>query len=171
MVGVLRRLFATHALLDVVVPGNGAQFAPPELKSFLNANPIHLVTLAPFYPAMDVQAERMVADDEGSLVSNHLQKLAKETGRFPATAAQNPTHDHRSFTGRTVDGPFDCEFVNCAAPAAPRQSSSLVFPADSTLRAHPTDVPAKRSCLHLQLKSGYVMDCCSYLESRRASVI
>nr|XP_056721023.1 uncharacterized protein K02A2.6-like [Euleptes europaea] len=56
----LRKLFATHGLPDTVVSDNGAQFTSAEFQEFLAKNGIRHTTSAPFHPATNGQAERMV---------------------------------------------------------------------------------------------------------------
>uniref|UniRef100_A0A8C5Q3F0 Gypsy retrotransposon integrase-like protein 1 n=1 Tax=Leptobrachium leishanense TaxID=445787 RepID=A0A8C5Q3F0_9ANUR len=63
----LRRLFATHGLPDVIVSDNGAQFTAAEFQSFLNANMIRHIKSAPFHPATNGQAERMVRTTKEAL--------------------------------------------------------------------------------------------------------
>ncbi|XP_015278823.1 PREDICTED: uncharacterized protein K02A2.6-like [Gekko japonicus] len=60
VVTVLRQLFATHGLPDVFVSDNGAQFTSEEFRKFLSDNGIRQMTAAPFHPASNGQAERMV---------------------------------------------------------------------------------------------------------------
>ncbi|XP_015280350.1 PREDICTED: uncharacterized protein K02A2.6-like, partial [Gekko japonicus] len=59
VVTVLRQLFATHGLPDVLVSDNGAQFTSEEFRRFLSDNGIRQMTAAPFHPASNGQAERM----------------------------------------------------------------------------------------------------------------
>uniref|UniRef100_A0A5S6R5P2 Integrase catalytic domain-containing protein n=1 Tax=Trichuris muris TaxID=70415 RepID=A0A5S6R5P2_TRIMR len=56
----LAMLFAANGLPDVVVSDNGAAFTAAEFKTFMNANTIRHVTVAPYHPASNGQAERMV---------------------------------------------------------------------------------------------------------------
>nr|XP_056710963.1 uncharacterized protein K02A2.6-like [Euleptes europaea] len=56
----LRKLFATHGLPDTVVSDNRAQFTSTEFQEFMAKNGIHHKTSAPFHPATNGQAERMV---------------------------------------------------------------------------------------------------------------
>ncbi|XP_015277400.1 PREDICTED: uncharacterized protein K02A2.6-like [Gekko japonicus] len=60
VIHALRRLFATHGLPDTLVSNNGPQFVSEEFKTFLSDNGIRQITAAPFHPASNGQAERMV---------------------------------------------------------------------------------------------------------------
>ncbi|XP_015676360.1 uncharacterized protein K02A2.6-like [Protobothrops mucrosquamatus] len=64
---VLRGIFATHGLPDVIVSDNGAQFTSSEVQSFLRANMIRHATSAPFHLASNGQVERMVHTTKESL--------------------------------------------------------------------------------------------------------
>uniref|UniRef100_UPI0025418102 uncharacterized protein K02A2.6-like n=1 Tax=Euleptes europaea TaxID=460621 RepID=UPI0025418102 len=63
----LRKVFATHGLPDTVVSDNGAQFTSSEFKDFLAKNLIRHTTSAPFHPATNGQAERMVRKTKDAL--------------------------------------------------------------------------------------------------------
>lgn len=63
----LRRLFATHGLPDTIVSDNAAQFLSEEFQQFLKNGLIHHVTSAPFHPATNGQAERMVRTTKDAL--------------------------------------------------------------------------------------------------------
>ncbi|XP_075707209.1 uncharacterized protein LOC142741757 [Rhinoderma darwinii] len=67
VIQVLRRLFATHGLPDTIVSDNGLQLTCTELKWFMENNPIHHVTTAPFHPSVNEQAEHMVQTTKDAL--------------------------------------------------------------------------------------------------------
>nr|XP_056716170.1 uncharacterized protein K02A2.6-like [Euleptes europaea] len=67
VVKLLRRVFTTHGLPDTLISDNGAQFASAEFREFLQANLIRHVTSAPFHPATNGQAERMVRSTKEAL--------------------------------------------------------------------------------------------------------
>ena len=56
----LRKLFATHGLPTQVVTDNGAQFTSQEFGEFLKLNDIQHYKSAPYHPAMNGEAERLV---------------------------------------------------------------------------------------------------------------
>ncbi|XP_015265536.1 PREDICTED: uncharacterized protein K02A2.6-like [Gekko japonicus] len=60
VIHALRRLFVTHGLPDTLVSDNGPQFVSDEFRQFLADNGIRQITAAPFHPASNGQAERMV---------------------------------------------------------------------------------------------------------------
>ena len=59
-VDVLRRLFAMHGLPRVLVSDNGTGFVSDEFERFLIENGIKHMVSAPYHPASNGQAERMV---------------------------------------------------------------------------------------------------------------
>ena len=67
VIRALSRLFATHGLPDTLVSDNGAQFVSAEFKEFTDSLLIRHVTSAPFHPATNGQAERMVRFTKESL--------------------------------------------------------------------------------------------------------
>lgn len=60
VIRLLRTAFATHGLCEVLVSDNGASFVSNEMKQFLGANNIRHKTTAPYHPATNGLAERMV---------------------------------------------------------------------------------------------------------------
>ncbi|XP_026540268.1 uncharacterized protein K02A2.6-like [Notechis scutatus] len=56
----LRKLFATHGLLDLLVSDNGPQFTALSFEKFLAEQGIRHVLTAPAHPATNGRAERMV---------------------------------------------------------------------------------------------------------------
>ena len=66
----LRMLFATHGLCETLVSDNGTPFVSTEMKQFLVANKIKHVTTAPYHPATNGLAERMV-----QTVKDKLRKM------------------------------------------------------------------------------------------------
>lgn len=67
VIRVLRRLFATQGLLDILVSDNGPQFIPSQFEIFLAENGIRHALTAPFNPATNGQAERMVRSTKEAL--------------------------------------------------------------------------------------------------------
>ncbi len=66
-VNKLRNLFATHGLPKVTVSDNGPAFIGEEFKTFLTRNGVKHVYSAPYHPASNGQAERMVRTFKESL--------------------------------------------------------------------------------------------------------
>lgn len=60
VIRLLRSLFATHGLCEVLVSDNGTSFVSNEMEQFLKANNIRHVTTAPYHPSTNGLAERMV---------------------------------------------------------------------------------------------------------------
>lgn len=56
----LRNIFATHGLCETLVSDNGTPFVSTEMDQFLLANKIKHITTAPYHPATNGLAERMV---------------------------------------------------------------------------------------------------------------
>uniref|UniRef100_A0A1Y1NHT7 RNA-directed DNA polymerase n=1 Tax=Photinus pyralis TaxID=7054 RepID=A0A1Y1NHT7_PHOPY len=59
---VLRSLFATHGLPDVIVSDNGTAFTSAEFAEFTKKNGIRHTTSAPYHPSSNGQAERLVQE-------------------------------------------------------------------------------------------------------------
>ena len=68
-VNKLRQIFSTHGLPQVSVSDNGPAFIGDELKSFMKRNGIKQVYSAPYHPASNGQAERMVRTFKESLAT------------------------------------------------------------------------------------------------------
>lgn len=56
----LRIVFANHGLCEILVSDNGTAFVSEEMKRYLRANKIRQITTAPYHPATNGLAERMV---------------------------------------------------------------------------------------------------------------
>ena len=65
----LRRIFAMHGLPQVLVSDNGPAFVGPEFTEFLQRNKIRHIRTAPYHPASNEQAERMVRTFKESMKS------------------------------------------------------------------------------------------------------
>ena len=57
---VLREIFSTHGLPEQLVTDNGPQFVSSEFSDFCKANGIKHFRVAPYHPASNGLAERMV---------------------------------------------------------------------------------------------------------------
>lgn len=60
VIRLLRSAFSTHGLCEIVVTDNATSFVSNEMQKFLKANNIKHVTTAPYHPATNGLAERMV---------------------------------------------------------------------------------------------------------------
>ncbi|XP_015269353.1 PREDICTED: uncharacterized protein K02A2.6-like [Gekko japonicus] len=67
LIKALHQLFATHGLPEVLVSDNSPQLTSREFADFLEGYGIRHVTTAPFHPASNGQAERMVRTAKESL--------------------------------------------------------------------------------------------------------
>ena len=98
-VSKLRQMFSTHGLPQVSVSDNGPAFVGEEFKTFLKKNGIKHVYSAPYHPASNGQAERMVRTFKESMktlktgdIQTKLDRLLYKyrimphstTGRTPA---------------------------------------------------------------------------------------
>ncbi|KAH8355762.1 hypothetical protein KR084_002799 [Drosophila pseudotakahashii] len=73
-IAFLRQLFATHGIPDELVSDNGTAFTSDEFRKFMSKNIIRHIRSAPFYPATNGQAERMVQSTKG-----FLKKMERDT--------------------------------------------------------------------------------------------
>lgn len=71
---LLRSVFATHGLCEVLVSDNGTSFTSNDMQNFLKANNIRHVTTAPYHPATNGLAERMVQTIKRKL--NKMENLS-----------------------------------------------------------------------------------------------
>ncbi len=81
-VNKLRAIFATHGLPKVSVSDNGPAFVGEEFKQFLKKNGIKQVYSAPYHPASNGQAERMVRTFKESLKNLKLGDLQTKVDRL-----------------------------------------------------------------------------------------
>lgn len=93
----LRNLFATFGIPERLVTDNGPSFVSAEIEDFLKKNGVTHVTSAPYHPATNGQAERMVFETK--------QALAKDqSGTFACRLARYLLKQHTTVstaTGRT----------------------------------------------------------------------
>ena len=79
----LRLTFATHGLPDIIVSDNGANFTSEEFAAFMKSNGIKHVRTAPYHPASNGQAERVVQMlKEAELLMN--RQLEISVGSHPS---------------------------------------------------------------------------------------
>ena len=68
-ISVLRTIFASHGLPEILVSDNGAAFTSSEFGIFLRQNVIRLITSAPYHPVTNGLAETAV-----QILKNSLKK-------------------------------------------------------------------------------------------------
>ncbi|XP_064486184.1 uncharacterized protein K02A2.6-like [Ornithodoros turicata] len=73
-VNVLREIFTTHGIPDVVVSDNGPQFTSAHFQTLLRRNAIRQILVAPYHAASNGQAERMVEDLSDRLHPDGISK-------------------------------------------------------------------------------------------------
>eukprot|EP00731_Ephydatia_muelleri_P015662 Em0009g86a len=77
---ILRNLFATHGLPEIVVSDNGSAFTSAEFQTFVKRNGIKHVRSAPYHPSSNGQAERVV--------QTFKEAILKTTGDLDARLAR-----------------------------------------------------------------------------------
>eukprot|EP00731_Ephydatia_muelleri_P000767 Em0001g767a len=77
---ILRNLFATHGLPEMVVSDNGSAFTSAEFQTFVKRNGIRHVRSAPYHPSSNGQAERVV--------QTFKEAILKTTGDLDARLAR-----------------------------------------------------------------------------------
>ncbi|XP_015281060.1 PREDICTED: uncharacterized protein K02A2.6-like [Gekko japonicus] len=101
VIHALRRLFATHGLPDVIVSDNGPQFVSEEFRYFLTSNGIRQMTSAPFHPASNGQAERMVRTAKEALGKMDEGDWSQRLGSF---LLRQHTRQLKNLKPRTMPG-------------------------------------------------------------------
>ena len=81
-VNKLRQIFATHGLPQVTVSDNGPAFIGEEYKHFMKRNGIKQIYSAPYHPASNGQAERMVRTFKESLATLSEGNLQTKVDRL-----------------------------------------------------------------------------------------
>ncbi|KAK8769379.1 hypothetical protein V5799_014158 [Amblyomma americanum] len=95
----LRNLFATFGIPERLVTDNGPSFVSAEMEDFLKKNGIAHITSAPYHPATNGQAERMVFETKQALAKDQSGALSCRLARFllkqhtivSATTGRTPT--------------------------------------------------------------------------------
>ncbi|XP_049874501.1 uncharacterized protein K02A2.6-like [Pectinophora gossypiella] len=73
LIKVLREIFVQQGIPDTIVSDNGRSFTSQEFKNFLAANNVKHVSVAPYHPASNGQAERTV-----QTIKTKLKKFSSE---------------------------------------------------------------------------------------------
>lgn len=94
---VLRRLFATFGIPDLMISDNGTPFISSEMQQFFNKNGVRHNTSAPYHPSSNGQAERMVGYTKQVLSSLEEGNVDVQVSRFLFRQHTTP----HSVTGKT----------------------------------------------------------------------
>lgn len=78
----LRRLFATFGIPEKLVTDNGTAFVSAEMTTFCQRNGIRKITSAPYHPATNGQAERMVYELKLALAREKSTDINLRLARF-----------------------------------------------------------------------------------------
>lgn len=108
----LRRLFASYGPPDLVVSDNGTAFVSQETREFLKLNGIQSMYTAPYHPASNGRAERMVRElktalrkqDEGTVACKVSRFLFKQHSTPHAGTGKSPAE---LMFGRKLRSPLD----------------------------------------------------------------
>ncbi|XP_064475427.1 uncharacterized protein K02A2.6-like [Ornithodoros turicata] len=112
VIRVLRGLFATFGIPQKAVSDNGTAFVSEEMKEFYRRNGVKCVTAAPYHPATNGQAERMVGyfkrtlskATSGTLATQVSRILFKQHTTCHATTRKTPA---RLMFGRELPSALD----------------------------------------------------------------
>ncbi|XP_064474960.1 uncharacterized protein K02A2.6-like [Ornithodoros turicata] len=79
----LRWIFSTSGITEKIVSDNGATFVSAEIKDFYKSNGITLMTSAPYQPATNGLAKRMIAEAKTALRKYTQGSIECRLARFP----------------------------------------------------------------------------------------
>ena len=79
---VLRSLFATHGLPELIVSDNGTVFTSEQFRDFLKKNGIRHITSAPYHPSTNGLAERAVQTFKMSMKKSKPGDITTQLARF-----------------------------------------------------------------------------------------
>jgi hypothetical protein len=94
---VLRGLFATHGIPDIVVSDNATSFVSKDFKTFLERNGIRHILSSPYHAATNGQAERMVQTVKQAIRRSQVSDWNTKLARILLTLHTTPS----STTGNT----------------------------------------------------------------------
>ena len=101
---ILRNLFATHGLPEMVVSDNGSAFTSAEFQTFVKRNGIRHVRSAPYHPSSNGQAELESGPDlQGGHFENHWRSGCK-AGQISISVSAYTTHNNWTFPCGDVVG-------------------------------------------------------------------
>ncbi|XP_003369635.1 putative integrase core domain protein [Trichinella spiralis] len=92
----LRQLFATHGLPNTIMSDNAAQFVSVEFQQFLKRGAIRHARIAPFHPASNGQAERMVRTTKEAL--RKMRRLRTVLNRIHPDIEEEAIEGNRDVT-------------------------------------------------------------------------
>ena len=81
-ISVLRTIFASHGLPEILVSDNGTAFTSSEFGIFLRQYGIRHITSAPYYPATNGLAEAAIQIPKNSLKKSELGDIDKQLARL-----------------------------------------------------------------------------------------
>ena len=91
-INILNSMFARFGLPEQVVSDNGPQFASDEFKAFMNGNHIKHIRSAPYHPATNGLAERMVQTFKNAMkaAKNDQGSISTKLARFLLAYRNSP---------------------------------------------------------------------------------
>ena len=81
-INCLREIFAAYGVPEVLATDNGCNFTSAKFETFLNQNSIYHKTSAPYHPASNGLAERMVQTFKWGLAKLKERTLKMQLSRF-----------------------------------------------------------------------------------------
>ncbi|XP_055699702.1 uncharacterized protein K02A2.6-like [Phlebotomus papatasi] len=97
VVRVLRELFATHGVPAEIYTDNGTAFVSQEMKRFHEVNGIRGITISPWHPASNGQAEIMVQKTKKALLKFEGEDVGLKLARYLFAQHTTPSNT----TGKT----------------------------------------------------------------------
>lgn len=105
VINTLKKLFSSYGLCLTIVSDNGSQFKSQEFESFLSDLNITHLTSAPYHPASNGQAERMVQN-----VKHSLKKMEGESGDMESKILKFLVQQRRAPHCTTGISPYEAMF-------------------------------------------------------------
>ncbi|XP_031328049.1 uncharacterized protein K02A2.6-like [Photinus pyralis] len=87
----LREIFATHGIPEVIISDNGTSFTSEAFQLWTRRNGIRHTRIAPYHPASNGQAERMVQETKKTLKKLSTGNWETKIARFLITQHITPT--------------------------------------------------------------------------------
>lgn len=105
VINTLKKLFTSYGLCLTIVSDNGSQFKSHDFESFLSDLNITHLTSAPYHPASNGQAERMVQN-----VKHSLKKMEDEGGDMESKILKFLVQQRRAPHCTTGISPYEAMF-------------------------------------------------------------